>query len=174
MFLDQYLKEDSADGTTMDDVDMLAAATVNPDSPEAIEAMAHEVEQHMTAAALENMTYFDGGNEFVHSFTESAEVQAMVEARKLGKRTFVRLGKVDDLQRRKNLACLVLAKAHNDPLWTKLAKNRVMERKLRNAIYAKYGTKGDKVAKKSQLVHIKNARKLPALQNISFLNTNKQ
>lgn len=136
------------------------------------DALAQEVEAHMTAAALEAVTYFEGGQEAVNKFEEALEMEGengyINEARRLTKKTYVRLNKSDDLQRRSHLACLVLAKAHKDPLWTKLALNRIKERKLRNAIYKKYGNKANLVAKKSQLVHIRNSRKLPALPKIQF------
>lgn len=149
-----------------DDLDMLVE--YDPDSAEGIDNMAKEVEQHMTAAALEAVSYFEGGEEAVRNFTESAAVQAFVEARKIPKKTFVRLNKNDDLERRRNLACLVLAKNHKDPLWTKLSINRIKERKLRNAIYAKYKNKAGIVAKKSQMQHIKDSKKLPALPKVTF------
>lgn len=136
------------------------------------DALAQEVEAHMTAAALEAVTYFEGGQEAVNKFEEALEMEGengyVNEARRLTKKTYVRLNKSDDLQRRSHLACLVLAKAHKDPLWTKLALNRIKERKLRNAIYKKYGNRANMVAKKSQLVHIRNSRNLPALPKIQF------
>lgn len=162
MFLNNYVNE----AENQDDLDMLVDH--DPDSAEGIEAMAQEVEQHMTTAALEAVSYFDGGEDAVRNFTESAEVQALVESRKIPKKTYVRLNKNDDLQRRSNLACLVLAKNHKDPLWIKLAQNRIKERKLRNAIYKKYQNKANVVARKSQIQHIKNARKLPSLPKIQF------
>ena len=86
------------------------------------------------------------------------------------KKTFVRLGKADDLQRRKNMACLILARENNDPLFKKLAKNRLQERKIRNAIYKRYGNKADRVAKISQKQHIKDMQKMKALPAIQFNN----
>ncbi len=162
MLFSSYLNEAETDVDIKDDVDDLM------DDPNDDDAMAAEVEKHMTTAALEAVSYFEGGEEAVKAFTESAEVQALVEARKLSKKTYVRLNKNDDLQRRSNLACLVLAKNHKDPLWAKLAKNRIMERKLRNAIYAKYKNKAALIARKSQVQHVKAMRKLPALPKIQF------
>lgn len=162
MFLNNYVNE----AETQDAVDLLV--DYDPDSAEGIEAMADEVEQHMTAAALEAVTYFENGEAAVKKFTESAEVQALVEARRLPKNTYVRLSRNDDLQRRSHLACLVLAKRHKDPLWTKLAQNRIKEKKLRNAIYAKYSNKARIIAKKSQQKHTKAIRKMPALPKIMF------
>lgn len=161
------LNEDTTE-VDSDAVDALMGDT----DPNNEDALAQEVEAHMTAAALEAVTYFEGGQEAVNKFEEALEMEGengyVNEARRLTKKTYVRLNKSDDLQRRSHLACLVLAKAHKDPLWTKLALNRIKERKLRNAIYKKYGNRANMVAKKSQLVHIRNSRKLPALPKIQF------
>lgn len=163
IFDSSYIREadeSAAVDPVKSDVDAVAGTDgVDPNSAEGVQAAAEEVERAIQAQALESMTYFEGGEEALKKFTESAEVQALVEARKMAKHTFVRLNKTDDLQRRTNLACLVLARAHKDPLWTKLAANRRMERKLRNAIYAKFKNKAAIVARKSQQVHIKAMRK---------------
>ena len=134
MIFDKIIESDIEE---KDDIDALVDP--DPTSANAIDQMAEEVEKHMASAALESVTFFEGGEEAVKQFSESVdELESVNEARRLVKKTFVRLNKNDDLQRRSHLACLVLAKAHKDPLWTKLALNRVKERKLRNAIYKKY------------------------------------
>lgn len=164
MIFDKIIESDIEE---KDDIDALVDP--DPTSANAIDQMAEEVEKHMASAALESVTFFEGGEEAVKQFSESVdELESVNEARRLVKKTFVRLNKNDDLQRRSHLACLVLAKAHKDPLWTKLALNRVKERKLRNAIYKKYENKAKMVARKSQQIHIKNSRKLPALPKIQF------
>ena len=136
--------------------------------PDDEDAMAAEVETNMQAAALESVTYFDGGEDAQKSFTESAEVQALVESRKMSKKTFVRLNKNDDYTRRCHLASLILARNAKDPLFSKLALNRVNERKLRAAIFKKYENKARSVAKKSQAQHIKAMKKMPSLPKIKF------
>lgn len=166
MFLGNYLNE--SEKTVDDVIDDMAMADADPDSAEATEDAAKQVEALCRESALENAPFFENGEEAVKNFTESAEVQALVEARKMSKNTFVRLNKNDDLTRRSHLACLVLAKKNNDPLWKKLALNRVKERKLREAIYKKYGNKGAIVARKSQQIHIKQMRKMPALPKIKM------
>lgn len=148
-------------------IDDLTAAE-DPDSAEGIKAMAKQVEDQMRSAAIESLVYFDNGEDAVKHITESSEFQALFESRKMAKKTFVRLNKNDDLIRRSHLACLILAKNNNDPLWHKLADNRIKEKKLRNAIYQKYGEKAKIIARKSQQVHIKNAKKLPDLPKIQF------
>lgn len=158
------------EGTEIDELtpEEKIEAKADPNSEVALDAMAEELENLCTENALSAVRYFDGGEEAVKSFTESAEVQSMLESRKFSKATYVRLNKSDDLQRRTHLAALILAKEHNDALWKKLAQNRVRERKLRAAIFAKYGNKAAIVARKSQIVHQKKMRKLPSLPKIKF------
>lgn len=143
-------------------------AKADPNSEVAMDAMAEELENLCGQSALESLVYFEDGEAAVKHFIESAEVQSLLEARKFSKATYVRLNKADDLQRRSHLAALILAKEHNDALWKKLAQNRVKERKLRAAIFAKYGNKAQIVARKSQIVHQKKMRKLPSLPKIKF------
>lgn len=162
MIFGNVVKEDAVEDK---DIDLI---TADPETEEGMEAIAREVEGNMQAAALESVTYFEGGEEAQKSFVESAEVQALVEARKMSKKTFVRLNKGDDFTRRAHLASLILARNAKDPLFNKLALNRVRERQLRSAIFKKYESKAKLVAKKSQLQHIKAMKKMPALPKISF------
>jgi len=156
-----------SDANTINDID-IAANIADPETEEGMDAIAAEVDANMQAAALESVTYFDGGENAQKSFVESAEVQALVEARKMSKKTFVRLNKNDDFTRRAHLASLILARNAKDPLFNKLALNRVRERDLRSRIFKKYETKAKMVAKKSQVQHIKNMKKMPALPKITF------
>lgn len=158
MLFGNVLKEDK--DLSVDDI-ILA-------DPEDEEAAATEVEANMQAAALESVTYFEGGEDAQKTFAESAEVQALVEARKMSKKTFVRLNKNDDFTRRAHLASLILARNAGDPLFTKLALNRKNERKLRNMIFKKYETKSKAVARKSQAQHIKTMKKMPSLPKITM------
>lgn len=148
---------------SVNDVDLLAG-DADPNTEAGQEAIAAEVENNMQAAALESMTYFDGGEEAQKAFSESAEVQALVEAQKMSKKTFVRLNKKDDLTRRAHLASLILARNAKDPLFTKLAQNRVKERQLRKQIFARYQNKAVLIAKRSQKQHIKTAAPLPKVK----------
>lgn len=150
----------------INDIDLLSG--VEPGSEAEEDAAAVEVEKNMLVAATESVTFFEGGEEAQKSFVESAEVQALVEARKMSKKTFVRLNKNDDFTRRAHLASLILARNSNDPLFKKLALNRVNERKLRAAIFKKYEAKARVVAKKSQQQHIKSMKKMPSLPKITF------
>lgn len=83
--------------------------------------------------------------------------ETLVAEGKLSKKTIVRLSKKDDLSKRKKMAALNLAKQNGDPLWDKLAMNRVKERELIAKIMAKYGNKAQKVAVQSQKDFLKGA-----------------
>lgn len=149
-------------GKNINEVDTSAAEdkilqTADPETAEGIEAIADEVEQNMLATAMESMTFFTGGEEAYKSVMESAEMNAYMEA-KMAKKTIMRLNKNDDLTRRSNLASLIMARNANDPLWKKLALNRVKERQLRTAIFNKYGHKAQTIAKRSQQKHLKTAK----------------
>lgn len=148
--------------------DIAAGMFADPETEEGMKAIMDEIEGNMLAKAMEEVTFFDGGEEAQKAFTESAEVQALVEARKMSKKTFVRLNKNDDFTRRAHLASLILARNAKDSLFTQLALNRVKERKLRAAIFKKYESKAKIIAKKSQAQHIKNMKKMPALPKIKF------
>lgn len=77
----------------INDVDMLAG-TADPNTEDGLDTMAAEVETNMQAAALESVTFFENGDVAQKNFIESAEVQALVEARKMSKRTFVILNDI--------------------------------------------------------------------------------
>lgn len=83
--------------------------------------------------------------------------ETLVAEGKLGKKTLVRLSKKDDITRRKKIIAINLAKENNDPLWDKLALNRVKERELISKIVAKYGNKSQKLAVQSQKEFIKRS-----------------
>ena len=87
--------------------------------------------------------------------------EALVEAKKLGKKTFVRLSKQDDLARRTTMVAMKMAKEHKDPLFDKLALNRVKEKDLLEKINTKYGSKAEKEARGAQKDYIKTMKKVP-------------
>lgn len=101
------------------------------------------------------------GSEMIQEFcAPGGDGELLVEARKMRKKTLVRLSKNDDLNRRETMACLVLAKRNKDPLWTKLSLNRVKEKQLLGKIKQKYSSKGTKLAKAGQKEYLK--QKMPA------------
>ena len=145
-----------------DELDMLL--NKYPETSEGVDNIAQEIEDNMCAAALESMTWFEGGEDAQKAFTESAEVQALMEAGKMPKRTFMVLSKNDDLTRISHLASLILARDAKDPLYNALAQNRVKERKIRNQIFAKYKNKAVAIAKHSQRKHMKNKKATPVIR----------
>jgi len=80
----------------------------------------------------------------------------MLEKSLIGKKTMIKLSKMDDLERRIGMAAIQLAKEHNDPLYEKLKLNRIKERQLLGAINKRYVNPASKVAKVQQKEHIQN------------------
>lgn len=151
MIFDTYVKE--AEG---DDLDALTASA-NPDTEDGIEAIAREVEANMMTAAMESMTWFEGGEAAQKAYVESAGVQALMEAGKMSKKTYMILSKNDDLTRRAHLASLVLARNAKDPQFNTLCNLRIKQKQIRQNLFNKYKTKAMMIAKRSQKVHLKNA-----------------
>ena len=98
-------------------------------------------------------------DEQIQEFCNSPEAEQMVQEGTMRKKTLVRLSKKDDMSRRRTMAAFSIAREKKDPLWTKLVKNRVQERKLIGEIVKKYGGKADKVAKAGQKEYLK--QKMP-------------
>jgi hypothetical protein len=103
---------------------------------------------------IEECSHFNEAQ--IKMFLESDLCTALLEAGKFRKKTLVRLSGQADLDRRNKLAAMQLAKENNDPLFEKLALNRVKERELLGKIVQKYGNKGARIAKASQRDYIKN------------------
>lgn len=82
------------------------------------------------------------------------DFDTLTEAKKISRKTIVRLNKNDDLNRRVGIASLQLAKDNNDTLWKALVKNRVKERKLLAAIRKKYGRNAVNVARQGQRAYV--------------------
>jgi hypothetical protein len=85
-----------------------------------------------------------------NEYLQSDEVKALEEAGVIGKKTIVRLSKMDDLSRRIKLAAFQKAKEDNDANWVALRKNRVKERELIGKIMNKYSNRVKKDAVQAQ------------------------
>ena len=169
LFFPGIFKEDATG------VDSFAAANdpvdavmpVDAESIAGIERIADDVEDVMQAQALENADYFEGGEEAVHEFMMSPRVKSMLEAFPTTGGTkfksIVTLNRKDDLKRRARLASIIVAREKKDPLFDKLAKNRVKERMLRRLIFQKYGRIAFKIARVSQKKHAIEVKKEPAM-----------
>lgn len=101
-------------------------------------------------------------DESIQEFCKSGGVgEQLVQEGKLKNKTLVRLSKKDDLSRRSMMMAMKLAKENNDPLFDKLAANRVKERDLLNKIQQKYGNKGERLAKVAQTEYLHKKPVLP-------------
>lgn len=89
---------------------------------------------------------------------ETPEFLALEAKGLIGKRTIVKLKKEDDLERRETMAAFELARDMADPLWDKLAANRVKERELISKIKAKYKNKATIIAMNTQKDYIKKIK----------------
>lgn len=93
-----------------------------------------------------------------NSIMESEGMRVLEEKGVFNRKTIVRLKKDDDLNRRDMMAALQLAKEADDPLWERLAVNRVKERDLLGKIKKKYASKAAKVAKQQQKDYMRMIR----------------
>ena len=92
--------------------------------------------------------------------------EALLEAKVLSnKRTIVRLSKETDLERRKTIAAIQMARAKHDPLYNKLVKYKVLSKQARAKITAKYGSKAAKAAVIGQKNYVK------AMRNVNLSNS---
>lgn len=92
------------------------------------------------------------------ALVESPEFLALEAKGLIGRKTIVKLKVDDDLTRRETMAAFQLAKEANDPLWDKLALNRVRERELIGKLRTKYRNKAAKISKQGQRDYIKRLR----------------
>jgi len=76
--------------------------------------------------------------------------EQLVQEGKLRNRTLVRLSKKDDLTRRTKMATYELAKQSNDPAWRKFVEYRQKALDYEKKMYAKYASKGARVAAVAQ------------------------
>jgi len=165
MFFKEMLEDSVEHDLDTNDVDALLPA--DPETEEGLEKIADQVEDAMQRQALEACAYFDGGEEAVQNFIESAEMQAYLEAFPFGagmkKRTFINLSRKDDLKRRMSVAAITIAREKKDPLFTKWVRHRIKERAYRKMMYQKYKNLAYKAARRSQKKHISEKNKFPAL-----------
>ena len=126
-------------------------------NPEA-QAAANEIDMNFNldefCEALFYDEHYSDSDEEKNALFEQMDV--LTEAKKISRKTIVRLNKNDDLTRRTGMAALQLAKDNNDTLWKKLVKNRIMERKLLAAIRKKYANKAQLAARKGQRAYVSN------------------
>lgn len=84
---------------------------------------------------------------------------ALLEAKVLSnKRTMVRLSKETDLERRKIIAAIQMARGRKDPLYNKLIKYKMLMKQTRQKIVGKYGNKAARAALQGQKEYIRSMK----------------
>ena len=111
------------------------------------------------AFVIDDLTH-NYGEEPIKAFCAAGGVgEALVEAKVLSnKRTLVRLSKETDLERRKVIAAIQMARAKHAPLYNKLVKYQLLRKQTRQKIVSKYGSKASRAALKGQKEYIKTMR----------------
>ena len=107
------------------------------------------------------------GEDTIKEFCAAGGVgEALLEAKVLSnKRTMMRLSKESDLERRKVIAAIQMARAKNDPLFAKLVKHKLLFKQDRQKIVAKYGSKASRAAIAGQKEYIKR------MKNVNLTNS---
>lgn len=126
----------------------------NPNAIEEAKSVEMELNMDELLEAFFYDDHYSDSDEDKRELLESSD--ALLETKKISRKTIVRLNKNDDLTRRTGMAALQLAKDNNDALWKKLVKNRIMERKLLAAIKKKYANKAQLAARKGQRAYVSN------------------
>lgn len=121
---------------------------------EEFEAVKNKVYECMMSEDLNKMS-----DEARSAVLESEEFEIIAEAKKFKKKTIVKLNAKDDLARREAQAAIIIAGERNDPLYDKLALNRVQEKKLLKMIQSKYRTQAKKAAREAQRDYVRDVNK---------------
>ena len=120
------------------------------------------------AFLIDDLTH-NYGQDAIREFCAPGGIaDALLEAKILSnKRTVVRLSKADDEKRRMTIAAIQMAKQHNDPLYAKLIKYKVLFKQTRQKIVDKYGAKATKASIKGQKQYIKSMRGINISNNVN-------
>lgn len=101
------------------------------------------------------------------AIAESEEAAVLEAKGMIGRKTFIRLSKNDDVERRTSAAAYQMAKDKNDPLWKKLMFHMQKKNQYKEAILKKYNAKASRVAKQSQKDYLKHpAAKLLKVEDL--------
>lgn len=161
MIFSDYLKEDVVAQTT--DVDALIDP--DPETPEGENIIADQVEAIMQTAAMEEASFFEGGEEAVDAYIKMLNEQVMQEgiiSSVAKNNNIVRLNARDDLKRRTSVAAMILARKMKSPLWVKAMRHKSLYRKYKAQIIAKFSRRAFKIARISQAKHAVAAKKAEA------------
>ena len=111
------------------------------------------------AYLIDDLTHNFGEKAIQNFCAPGGTGEALLEAKVLStKRSLVRLSKQSDLNRRKIIAAIQMAKAKNDPLYTKLVKYQILRKQIRQRIVDKYGNMASRIAIKGQKQYIQTMR----------------
>ena len=118
------------------------------------------------AFIIDDLTH-NYGEDTIKEFCAAGGVgEALLEAKVLSnKRTLMRLSKESDLERRKVIAAIQMARAKNDPLFAKLVKHKLLFKQDRQKIVSKYGSKASRAAIAGQKEYIKR------MKNVNLTNS---
>jgi len=100
-------------------------------------------------------------DETVHEFCAPGGVaEALLAEGKIfqNKSTVFRLNKESELERRKAIAAIMMAKAKNDPQYAKLVKYKALYKQAKAKIVEKYDSRAAKAAIKGQKEYVKKMR----------------
>ena len=131
--------------------DNLLDESFGPDDKEALSLV-------ITSAIMESMQ-----PEEFNAFCESAECEVLVEKGLIHRKTLIRLSKQDDLDRRRTMAAMQLAKNAKAPSWKKYKKFIKLAKAEKRKMVELFGSRGERVAKKAQVEYLRT----PILQRIT-------
>lgn len=111
------------------------------------------------AFLIDDLTH-NYGEEAIKEFCAPGGIgDALLEAKVLSnKRTMVRLSKETDLERRKIIAAIQMARGRKDPLYNKLVKYKLLSKQTRQKIVSKYGSKAARAALQGQKEYIRSMK----------------
>lgn len=111
------------------------------------------------AFLIDDLTH-NYGEEAIKEFCAPGGIgDALLEAKVLSnKRTMVRLSKETDLERRKIIAAIQMARGRKDPLYNKLIKYKLLLKQTRQKIVSKYGNKAARAALQGQKEYIRSMK----------------
>jgi len=95
-----------------------------------------------------------------NAFLESEECEALIQEGKISKKTVIKLNKVDDLERRTNMACINLGRQTGSKAFKDYQKYMKLAKDAREKMIKKNKSKATKIAKKAQ----KEFMKMPSLK----------
>lgn len=159
---DGYIREEDITGEDSTVVGIEA----DVDTPDGEKEIEEEVTARVITTMVKEFANYVGGEEFLDEMYADENVTMLVEAGRMPKKTFVKMSKDDDLERRISLACLVIAREKKEKDFYDLVKFKEKARIAREKIIKKHRSQAMRIATKSQKQHIKLTKglKMPKMQ----------